>query len=125
MAKRGRKAVNMTAEERRKRNNESARKYKAKVREMASHVDTFGLNPDKICDKHGISPFDQRRYIHCFHSGWIGADVKLAYVKRMTGLSLLQIAILQERTGLLPVPVVTKQVARKDQRRRELLGDIY
>lgn len=76
-------------------------------------------------DEYGIRPVDERRYKKCFHSGYIGAPVYRKYIRTMTGLSLKQIAVLQERTGLIPVPAVGKAEAEEDERRRIETGDIY
>ena len=116
------------AEATRQRANESARRYKAKKRALEKQTDDaflLSLPPDLIEDKDGIRPIDARRYIKCFHSGWIGADDELKYVKIMTGLSLKQIFIMQQRTGLLPVPAVSQRSAEKDQKLREITGNIY
>ena len=43
-------------------------------------------------------------------------------MKRMTGLTLYQIWILQQRTGLSPYPAVTEQVAKRDQKVRDDAG---
>lgn len=76
-------------------------------------------------DEYGIRPVDERRYKACFKSGYIGAPVYRKYVRMMTGLSLKQIAILQERTGLVPVPAVGMAEAEADEKRRWESGDIY
>lgn len=76
-------------------------------------------------DEFGIRPVDERRYKACFHSGYIGAPVYRDYVRRMTGLNLKQICILQKRTGLIPVPAVEDAEADKDWKERYERGDIY
>lgn len=65
-------------------------------------------------DADGITPKDERRYRGCFKCRYKGERVETSYVKMMTGLSLAQIYIMQERTGLIPYPPVTKKVAKKD-----------
>lgn len=76
-------------------------------------------------DEYGIRPVDERRYKACFKSGYIGAPVYRKYVRMMTGLSLKQIAVLQERTGLVPFPAVDMAEAEADEKRRWETGDIY
>lgn len=88
-----------------------------------TYREVLGLNND--ADEYGIRPVDERRYRACFRSGYIGEPVERVYVKRMTGLSLNQIRVLQERTGLIPVPAVTAKEANADEKRRYETGDIY
>lgn len=88
-----------------------------------TYREILGLNDD--ADEYGIKPVDERRYRACFKSGYIGEPVELLYIKRMTGLTLKQIEIMQERTGLIPVPAVTKTQADADERRRYETGDYY
>lgn len=79
---------------------------------------------DKKCDEHGISPYDQRVYTN-FIKHYQGLRVPRNEVKGRTGLTLKQIAILQERTGLKPYPEVTMKEAEEDMQRRIETGDIY
>ena len=88
-----------------------------------TYMELHGINNDE--DEFGIRPVDERRYKACFHSGYIDAPVYRSYVKRMTGLSLKQISILQKRTGLIPVPPVGDKEADIDEQRRYETGDIY
>lgn len=76
-------------------------------------------------DEYGIRPVDERRYKGCFRSGWIGMSISRDYIRRMTGLTLKQISILQQRTGLLPTPPVSIKEADLDEQRRYESGDIY
>lgn len=122
MAKRGRQGKvhdDPILEAKRLRMNESARRYKARQKELNANI----LRTDE--DEYGIRPVDERRYIKCFHSGWIGQTTELDYVRRMTGLSLYQIYILQERTGEIPKPAVSLASAKSDKKRRENYGEIY
>jgi hypothetical protein len=76
-------------------------------------------------DEWGIAPVDERRYRSKFKSGYIGAPVKVEYIRRMTGLKLFQMYQLQERTGLIPTPRITKEQADADYQRCIRTGDIY
>jgi hypothetical protein len=76
-------------------------------------------------DEYGIKAVDERRYIKCFRSGYINAPVYRTYIKRMTGLSLYQMFVLQERTGYIPTPKITKVEAKKNERELYERGDIY
>ena len=110
------------------KNNYDSRVSRAKKKALEKQQDKtfneiYGINTDE--DEYGIRPVDERRYKRCFHSGYIGAPVYRDYVKRMTGLSLKQIAILQKRTGLIPVPAVEDAEADADEKRRWETGDIY
>lgn len=73
-------------------------------------------------DEYGIRPVDERRYKLCFTSYYKGLPIELSYVKRMTGCTLYQIWILQQRTGFIPSPPVTKKDALADQKRIEREG---
>ena len=120
-----------TEEQERKRlwNNYKQRLYKQSVKdrnkEQDEAFDIWEGNPDKKPDKFGIRPIDERRYKGCFKSYYIGFPIELDYVRRMTGLTIAQIYELQKRTGYKPTPEITQSQAIKDQRRRELTGDIY
>ena len=103
--------------------NEAARKYKARQKQLAKELDASVRSSDE--DEHGIRPVDERRYVKCFHSGWIGQTTELAYVRRMTGLSLYQISILQETTGEIPTPAVSLASAKSDKKYREEYGEMY
>lgn len=98
-------------------------KKEIEKRQEKTYMEMHGINNDE--DEFGIRPVDERRYKGCFHSGYIGEPVKRSYVKRMTGLSLKQINIMQKRTGLYPVPPVGDKEADIDEQRRYETGDIY
>lgn len=83
------------------------------------------LNIHQDEDEFGISPRDERRYKAKFKSGYIGAPVYVKYIMMMTGLKLFQIYQLQERTGLIPTPRVTKEQADADYKHRWETGDMY
>lgn len=76
-------------------------------------------------DEYGIRPIDERRYVRCFHSGYIGETPERVYVIRMTSLTLNQIKVLQKRTGLYPNPPVSDKEAKADEKRRYETGDYY
>lgn len=76
-------------------------------------------------DEYGIRPIDERRYVRCFHSGYIGEIPKRSYVITMTSLTLTQIKVLQKRTGLYPNPPVSDKEAAIDEKRRYETGDYY
>ena len=76
-------------------------------------------------DEWGITPVDERRYKAKFHSGYIGAPVYVKYIMGMTGLKLFQVYQLQERTGLIPTPRVTKEQADANYAYCLRTGDIY
>ena len=126
MANRGRQGKVLDdpiLEAKRLKMNEAARRYKARQKQLAKELDASVRSSDE--DEHGIRPVDERRYIKCFHSGWIGQTTELAYVRRMTGLSLYQIYILQERTGEIPTPAVSLASAKSDKKYREEYGEMY
>lgn len=75
----------------------------------------YGRKED--ADEFGIRPKDERMYKKCFKSYYSSAPVSLAYIRRMTALSLTQIYVLQKRTGYIPKPAVTKKDAKKDLER--------
>ena len=107
--------------------NLASRIYKAKKKaqamaQEAAYAEILGID---LGDKYGIRAVDERRYVKCFHSGYIGEIPSLDYVRRMTGLSLNQVYILQQRTNHIPYPAVTKAIAATDEQRRINLGDIY
>jgi hypothetical protein len=112
-------------EKRRLWNNLQSRKSRNNRREIEkkrekSYRESLGIVDDE--DEYGIRPIDERRYIACFHSGYIDAPVYRKYVQRMTGLSLKQVYLLQQETGLKPYPAVTEKVADKDQKIRDREG---
>jgi len=111
------------AEAKRLKANESSRKSKKRIRDLEksrakSYMDMYGSSVNGNEDEYGIRPVDERRYIKCFKSAPIGTKPKLSYVKMMTGLSLMQISILQKRTGYLPEPAVKDNVAKYDDEKR-------
>ena len=100
--------------------------YRARMAEKAKEEDAkfekeFSLHRTKS-DDNGIKPVDERRYNNCFHSTPHGQKVYRSYIKRMTGMTLKQIYILQEKTGLIPYPKISKEEADKDQRYRDYNG---
>lgn len=104
--------------------NKQSREYRARKKALEKAKEqAFGFTSDE--DIYGIRPIDERRYKKCFHSGYIGEIPSRKYVIIMTGLSLRQIQILQERTGLSPIPPVGQKEAAKDEKRRWETGDIY
>lgn len=106
-------------------NNYVSRLQKRKAKKHEESLYNSWESPDKTPDKYGIRPIDERRYVKCFKSGWIGEIPTLRYVKTMTGLNLYQIMILQTRTGYIPYPKVLKNKAQEDLKYREEIGDIY
>lgn len=84
---------------------------------------SLGLHQDE--DEYGIKPVDERRYKATFKSGYIGAPVYVSYIRRMTGLNLMQMYVLQEKTGLIPTPRIREKDARADWKSRYERGDIY
>lgn len=90
-------------------------------RREQSFVEKYGFGNDDA-DINGITPKDRRRYLAKFKNCPIGAKVELAYMQMMTGLSLHQIWILQNETGLKPYPAVTEKAANKDQEVRDRNG---
>lgn len=104
--------------------NLKSREYKQRKRNMIDKEeqefrDYYGI----VEDEYGIRPKDERRYKACFKSAPIGSTVYRKYVKMMTGLTLKQIQIMQERTGLIPYPKVTTKEADADEKRRWELGE--
>ena len=89
------------------------------------YKESLGLYSEDEADKHGIKPVDERRYIKCFKSGYINAPVYRTYIKRMTGLSLNQMYVLQERTGYIPTPKISFNEAKKDEQALYDSGEIY
>lgn len=115
-------------EKRRLWNNLQSRKSRNNRREIEkkrekSYRESLGIVDDE--DEYGIRPIDERRYIACFHSGYIDAPVYRKYVQRMTGLNLKQILVLQKRTGLIPVPAVNDDEADADAKKRWETGNYY
>jgi hypothetical protein len=109
-------------------NNLKSRQARARKREhIKSNNKIYNeiLNIHQDEDKYGIKPVDERRYRNTFKSYYIGAPNPRDYIKRMTGLSLKQMYILQERTGLIPTPRITKAEADADWEKRWASGDIY
>ncbi len=109
-------------------NNLRSRKTRAKRKEIHNAQDkayneVLKIHQDE--DEYGIRPVDERRYRATFKSGYIGAPVYVSYIRRMTGLSLMQMYVLQERTGLVPTPRIEEKDARADWKRRYDRGDIY
>lgn len=86
-----------------------------------SYVERYGFGNDSA-DQYGITQKDRRRYKAKFTNCPHGSIVTLDYVQRMTGLNLNQIWILQNETGLKPVPAVTEKAAKKDQAYRDYNG---
>lgn len=74
-------------------------RYKLRIKEWEDFY--AGTHPDDIPDKYGITTRDTRRYKHCF--GWIDPALapEYSYIKTMTGLSVEQAEILEQRTGLI------------------------
>lgn len=109
-------------------NNLNSRKARARRKEHIKRQDkVFNevLNIHQDEDEYGISSRDERRYKAKFKSGYIGAPVYVKYIMMMTGLKLFQIYQLQERTGLIPTPRVTKEQADADYKHRWETGDMY
>lgn len=107
------------AEIKRIENNRRSREARARKKVLEetqnkTYEDVLNLSQfqkDRICDKDGICPRDERIYIRCFNSNIKGRVVKRSYVMTMTGLNLSQIYIMQGRTGLIPYPKTTKKEA--------------
>lgn len=125
--KRGQTFKGYTIEEyTRLNNNLISRKARARRKDLEAHQDRYikqlyqGADD---ADQWGIRPRERRIYAKCFKSAPIGSNVELAYIKRMTGLSLMQIYILQQQTGKIPTPAVSPKVAKADQKRRWERGD--
>ena len=98
------------------------RSRKLEQKAAKSFVEKFGFGNDDA-DIYGITSKDRRRYIAKFKNCPYGSRVQLDYVRRMTGLTLNQIYILQNETGKYPYPPVTKKAAAKDEayRNREAI----
>ncbi len=86
-----------------------------------SYVQKYGFGADDA-DANGIRPIDRRRYKAKFANCPHGAVVELKYLMMMTGLTLKQVYLLQQETGLKPYPAVTEKVADKDQKIRDREG---
>lgn len=115
--------VNEEAEKKRLYQNQKSREARARRKLLAKAQDDFVVvKPENVCDKWGITPKDEARYRRCCSSTIYN---ELSYVKMRTGLTLKQLSILQERTGLSPVPPVDKKKADIDYKRRYERGDIY
>lgn len=115
-------------EYRRLLNNLNSRQARARKREqIKQHDKAYNeiLNIHQDEDEYGIKPVDERRYKACFKSYYIGAPIHPSYIKRMTGLNLKQMYILQEKTGLIPTPRISKEAADADWKKRWESGDIY
>lgn len=114
--------VNEAAERKRLYQNQKSREARARKKLLAQNFDNMVTDPQNRCDKWGITPKDEARYIRCCSSSLYNS---LDYVKMRTGLSLKQISVLQEKTNLYPVPPVDKRKADADYKRRYERGDIY
>ena len=97
------------------------RRKKLEKEQEQSWVSKYGFGNDEA-DQYGITPKDRRRYIAKFKNCPKGAVVELDYLKMMTGLTLNQIWILQNETGMSPYPAVTEKAAKKDQAYRDYNG---
>lgn len=93
------------------------RKELDKARDQ-SFVERYGFGNDDA-DANGITAKDRRRYNAKFKNCPKGSKVELEYLRRMTGLNLFQIYVLQQETGLLPYPAVTEKAAKAEQKFRE------
>lgn len=114
--------VDEEAEKKRLYQNQKSREARARRKLLAKAQDDFVVRPENVCDKWGITPKDEARYKRCCSSTIYN---ELSYVKMRTGLTLKQLSVLQERTGLYPVPPVDKKKADLDYKRRYERGDIY
>lgn len=114
--------VDEEAEKKRLYQNQKSREARARRKLLAKAQDDFIARPENVCDKWGITPKDEARYKRCCSSTIYN---ELSYVKMRTGLTLKQLSVLQERTGLYPVPPVDKKKADLDYKRRYERGDIY
>lgn len=114
--------VDEEAEKKRLYQNQKSREARARRKLLAKAQDDFVVRPENVCDKWGITPKDEARYRRCCSSTIYN---ELSYVKMRTGLTLKQLSVLQERTGLYPVPPVDKKKADLDYKRRYERGDIY
>lgn len=128
--KKGESSNNILEEIVRLTNNIASIKTRNKNKELDKQRDkvykeSLGYTKEDETDKYGIKPVDERRYIKCFKSGYINAPVYRKYIKRMTGLSLNQMFVLQERTGYIPTPKITLTEAKKNEQELYDRGDIY
>lgn len=114
--------VDEEAEKKRLYQNQKSREARARRKLLAQDLDKLVLNPENKCDKWGITPKDKARYIRCCSSSIYNS---LSYVRMRTGLSLKQLSVLQDETGLYPVPRVDKRKANADYKKRWERGDIY
>lgn len=114
--------VDEEAEKKRLYQNQKSREARARKKKLAESLDECVIRPEYVCDKWGINKKDEERYIRCCSSVYYN---DLSYVKMRTGLTLKQISVLQDRTGLYPVPPVDKKKANADFKRRWERGDIY
>lgn len=114
--------VDEVAEAKRLYQNQKSREARARRKLLAKSIDDMVINPDNVCDKWGINKKDEARYIRCCSSSIYNT---LSYVKMRTGLTLKQLSVLQERTGLKTVPPVDRKKADLDFKRRWERGDIY
>ena len=114
--------VDEKAEAKRLYQNQKSREARARRKQRDDELDAMVMNPNNVCDKWGITKKDEQRYIRCCSSTYYN---DLAYVRMRTGLTLKQISVLQDRTGLKPVPPVDKKKANADFKRRWERGDIY
>ena len=124
----GQKFSDPEKEKRRLWNNLVSRRSRLARKTLQQHQDKSYNEILNICqdeDEYGISPKDERRYRAKFKSGYIGAPVPVEYIQRMTGLKLFQIYQLQERTGLIPTPRITKEKADANYKHCIETGDIY
>jgi len=97
------------------------KRKKIEAEREQSYVERFGFGNDDA-DINGITAKDRRRYNAKFANCPHGAVVELDYLRRMTGLTLKQIFILQNETGKYPYPAVTEKAANKDQAYRDKEG---
>lgn len=114
--------IDEEAEKKRLYQNQKSREARARRKALAESLDKSIIKPENVCDKWGINKKDEERYIRCCSSVYYN---DLSYVKMRTGLTLKQISVLQDRTGLYPVPPVDKKKANADFKRRWERGDIY
>lgn len=114
--------VDEEAERKRLYQNQKSREARARRKAEAERLDKLWVKPENVCDEWGITQKDKERYIRCCSNVYYH---ELSYVKMRTGLTLKQISILQDKTGLYPVPPVDKKKADADYRRRKRLGDNY
>ena len=114
--------IDEVAEKKRLYQNQKSREARARRKAEAEKLDKTIVKPENQCDKWGINKKDRERYIRCCSSVYFH---DLSYVKMRTGLSLKQISVLQDETGLYPVPPVDKKKANADYKKRWERGDIY